>query len=439
MKLKKHMEGNSYHTWSAWQKISFRFFFVFLILQMLSENFLGNLFGGSLIIWRLGEKIFVRPCLWLNNHIFHFNYIPQTWTTFSGALHTIRDIVYLLLTCCVSVAWMVVDKTRPNYDKLHYWFSQFAIMILSCITFAYGVLKLFPVQMNSPSFIDLHRAVGDLRPFDLLWATFGYGKPYQTFTGFFELSGAVLILFNRTRVAGLLIIISVMLNVIILNYTYQIGVLITSFYILLLALFLLAPYVRQLFYFFFTRQSVNLSQNKYSPVKNLKTRSLKIIGIILISSSFIANARFAYSIYAKREDTNHSRKYSLVKNYMVNNDTLRLIENDTICWRFWSERVTDGKRFVTIGTMKPGITQTYIIEEDNVNHHLTLHPFNHGDTSSLNFNYTEDINKNDWCLEGVIKQKQIKVELQRINPDTIMNLLKTKRTIITFDDESNNQ
>ena len=433
------MELNNDLTWTTWQKTSFRFFFVFLTLQMLSENFLGNLFGGSLIIWRLGEKIFVKPCLWLNNHIFHFNYIPQTWTTFSGALHTIRDIVYLLLSFCVCIVWMVVDKKRPNYDKLHYWFSQSGIMILSCITFAYGVLKLFPVQMNSPSFIDLHRSLGDLRPFDLLWATFGYGKPYQVFTGFFELSGAVLILFNRTRVAGLLIIISVMLNVIVLNYTYQIGVLITSFYILLLALFLLIPYARQLVHFFFTKQSVTLYQNNYVPDKNLTTRLLKIIATIFICSSFILNARFAYTVYAKRETTNHSRKYSLVKNYIVNNDTLRLIENDTICWRFWSERVNDGKRFVTIGTMKPGVTQTYMIEQDDLNHRMTLHPFNHGDTSSLNFNYTENNNKSDWCLEGNIKQKQIKVELRRINPDTIMNLLKTKRTIITFDDESNDQ
>ena len=436
--MEKNTELNSNNTWTAWQKTAFRFLFVFLTLQALTESFWGNLFGGTLIIWRLGEKIFVRPCLWLNNQIFHFKYIPQTWTTFSGALHTIRDTVYLLLTCLVCVLWTIFDKKRPNYNKLHYWFSQCVIVILSCITFAYGVLKLFPVQMNAPSFIDLHKSVGDLSPFDLLWTTFGYGKPYQVFTGFFELSGAVLILFKRTRVAGLLIIISVMLNVIMLNYTYQVGVLVTSFYILLLALFLLTPYARQLVHFFFSHRPVTLYQNKYTPGKNLKTRLFKIIATIFICYSFILNARFAYNVYAKRETINHSRKYSLVKNYMVNNDTLRLIANDTICWRFWSERVTDGKRFVTIGTMKPGVTQTYIIEQDALNHHLTLHPFSHDDTASLNFSYT-DISRSEWCLEGDIKQKRIKIELQRINPDTIMNLLKTKRTILTFDDESDSE
>jgi hypothetical protein len=436
--MEKNTEFNSDHTWTTWQKIAFRFLFVFLTLQILTENFFGNLFGGTLIIWRLSEKIFVGPCLWFNSHIFHFKYIPQSWTTFSGALHTIRDIIYLLLTCLACVLWTIFDKKRRNYNKLNYWFSRCAIIVLSCIAFAYGVVKLFPVQMNSPSFIDLHKTVGDLSPFDLLWTTFGYGKPYQIFTGFFELSGAVLILFNRTRVAGLLIIASIMLNVVMLNYTYQVGVLITSFYILVLTLFLLTPYAGKLAHFFFTKQPVALSQDEYAPAKNFKIKLVKIIAMIFICFSFIVNTRFACSLYLKREAINHSRKYSLVKNYMVNNDTLRLIENDTVCWRFWSERITDGKRFVTIGTMKPGVIQTYILEQDSLNHHLILHPLNQDDTASLNFSYT-DIGKNDWLLDGDIKQKQIKVELQRINPDTIMNLLKTKRTIITLDDESANE
>jgi hypothetical protein len=123
---------------------------------------------------------------------------------------------------------------------------------------------------------------------------------------------------------------------------------------------------------------------------------------------------------------------------MVNNDTLRAVENDTICWRLWSERVTDGRRFVTIATMKQGITQTYIMEQDTSHHHLTLHPFNQKDTASLNFIYA-DISKNDWMLEGDVRQRKIKVELLRINPDTMMNLLKAKRTIVTFDDESGNE
>jgi hypothetical protein len=292
--------------------------------------------------------------------------------------------------------------------------------------------------MGSPSFIDLHKQIGDLRPFDLLWTTFGYGKPYQVFTGFFELTGGILILFRRTRIAGLLLIVSVMLNIILLNYTYQIGVLITAFYVLLVALFLLAPYARRIYMFFFTLQWTTLSDIYYIPGKNVRTRSFRIIATFFICYSFIANTRFAYNAYERRETTNNSRRYSLAKNYVVNNDTLRLIENDTARWRIWSERIADGRRFVTIATMKPDVSKTYIVEQDSLNHHLILHPFNQHDTIPLIFSYA-DINDNNWYMEGDIKQKHLRVEWERINPDTVLTLLKIKRTIITFDDDSNSE
>jgi hypothetical protein len=436
--MQTNIQVNSKGAWTAWNKIVFRFLFVFLALQTLTENFWGNLFGETFVVWRLGETIFVRPCLWLNSHLFHFKYMPQTWTTFSGALHTIRDIVYLTVAGLACAVWTIIDRRRASYNTLLYWFSQWLIMILSCIAFTYGVAKLLPVQMWTPSLIDLYKPVGELSPFDLIWTTFGYGKPYQIFTGFFEMLGAILILFKRTRMAGLLILASVMLNVVILNYTYQIGVLTLAFYIFLICLFLLAPYARQLFYIFFTNQSVIRFQNEYVPIKNFKSRLIKIAAILFIGFSFMATSKLAYSLYARSAQINKSRKYSLVKNYMVNSDTLKSIENDTIRWRIWSERVTGGKRWVTIATMKPGISETYIMEQDSLRHLLTLHPFNREDTIPLQFSYTE-LNSNDWNLEGIIKQQKIKVDLQKVNPDTMLNLLKTKRTIITFDDESDHQ
>jgi hypothetical protein len=288
--------------------------------------------------------------------------------------------------------------------------------------------------MASPSVINLYKPVGDLSPFELIWAAFGYGKPYQMFSGLFEVTGAILILFNRTRVAGLIIIVSVMLNVIMLNYTYQIGVLITSFYILLIALFLLAPYARQLTRFFFTKQLVTLFSNEYSP----PPKWFRIIMFLLIGGSFFVSAKSAFNRYANGERVNHSRQYSLVRKHIVENDTLKLVENDTACWRLWSERTVNGKRYVTIAAMKPGAIKTYQLAQDTLKHTLVLHPFNQKDTTSLNFTYT-DIDKRNWNLEGHIGEKNIRIELQHIQPDTTLNLLKTRRTIIIFDDESDSQ
>lgn len=424
--------------WTVLQKIVFRFFFVFLILQFLFAEGLyivsfAYTRGSAMRLFRLAEKIFTHPCFWLNDHVFHFKYIPTSLTTFSPSLQSIRSIVYLFVACLCCLVWTIADRKRISYNKLLYWFSQCMIIFLSCIMFSYGIIKVFPVQMSFPSFTDLHTSIGDMSPFELIWTTFGYGKPYQVFCGFFELTGAILILFNRTRVVGLLLVLIVMFNVILLNYTYQIGVLIFSFYILIIILFLLAPYTRQFFLFFLTDKPVERFQNKYAPRKNFKLKLLRIGGMILVCFFFLSHILYAYNRYTKTDHINKSNQYSAIKNYIVNDDTLRLIENDTLCWRIWSEGLSDGKRFVTISTMKSGYDKIYQVEQDSTKHILSLKPLDQNDSTSLKFNYI-NIDSVIWHLEGINQQKNIKVDLQKINPDTVTRLLKIKRTVITFDD-----
>ncbi len=405
--------------WTRKQKIAFRFFFVFLSLQVLTENFIGNWFGSSLFIWHLGDKIFTKPCLWLNDHFFHFKYIDQGWTSFSGALHTIRDFIYLLLSGFVCAVWTALDKRRPAYNQLLYWFSRCLIVALSCIMFAYGIVKIFPVQMIEPSFIDLNKTVGELSPFDLLWTAYGYGQPYQIFSGIFEAAGAIMILFKRTRVLGLLIISAVMINVILLNYTFHVGVLITSFYILLVTLFLLAPFVFQLWKFFTAGKPAILVFNEYVPQK-YPVRIFMAVAAVLITSSFFLNIERAYETYARRSNVDRTREYSIVEN------------DNGQGWKIWSERIVDGKRLVTINMLNPDLNKTFLIDQDTFVHQIILKPFSGTDTTSLNFLYANLDNAN-WSLEGM----NMKIELKRVRPDTALNLLKIKRNIIVFDDEPN--
>jgi hypothetical protein len=44
--------------------------------------------------------------------------------------------------------------------------------------------------------------------------------------------------------------------------------------------------------------------------------------------------------------------------------------------------------------------------------------------------------KATWHLTGTIGDKPVKVELERVNPDTMLNLLKIKRNVIDTDDSA---
>ena len=424
---------NGNHQWPSWQKIAFRLFFVFLSLQVLTENFIGPIFNFSPLVWKLAEKIWIPPTLWLNKRIFHFNYLSEGWTTFSAVLHTIRDTVYLLAACLAAAIWTIIDQKRANYDKLFYWFSESLVIALSCMIFSYGIIKIFPLQMRPPTLISLYKPMGDQNPYELLFDTLGFGEPYVVFSGLFEALGAVLILFKRTRVVGLLVIICLMLNIVMLNYAFHIGVLITSFYMLLIALFLLARYAGQIMRFFFTRETALLPWAGYAPAKNGKTKLFKAITLVFLGISFFINTRSARSLYITSKITSDSRRYSLVKNYVAGNDTLKLVDKDTVCWRIWSERMTNGKPSVTIATMNAAGSRSYWLTRDTAKGLLTLRPAIAKDSSLYSFTYKE-LGGNNWRLEGIFKQKDIRVELQRISPDTTMTLMKPKRSVIVTND-----
>jgi len=311
--------------WSPLQKIAFRFFFVFLSLQVLTENFLVFLFGiGDLTIWDIGAKIFTPPCLWLNDHIFHYKYIPQLWSSFSGALHTIRDIVYLLIAAIACIVWSILDRKRENYNRLFYWFSLFVIPVISGVVFGYGISKLIPVQMHYPNFTDAQKHVGDLTPFELIWLALGYGQPYQIFTGLFEVVGAVLILFKRTRVVGLIVIACVMLNVVMIDYAYVVGnVMITAFYILLISMFLMAPYAVELVRFFLRHENASLNRVVYAPRKNI---AIKIFWVLFIGITFTLTTRDSYRIYVRRE----KKRASEQKDKAILRDSMTLFKTQRV-------------------------------------------------------------------------------------------------------------
>lgn len=420
--------------WTAGQKTAFRFFFIYLSLQILTESFLGNLVGYTIDIWGFGAKIFTPPMLWLNRHLFHFRYIPASWTTFSDSLHTIRDIVYLFLAALGCVIWTLTDKKRTNYNKLHYWFSQALITGLSCILFSYGIIKVFALQMPPPSVTTLRRPLGELSPFDLLWATLGYGTPYEVFSGIIEVSGAILVLYKRTRLAGLLIIMAALLNIIMLNYTYQVGVMVLSFYIFLIAAFLLAPNARSLAGLFFTGTTPLPCPDLYTAEKNGKTALARTIMVLLIGFSFFANTRFACQRYVKRTAVSQTRRSSLILEHIVNNDTLKLVEKDTLRWRLWMENMTEGKRKVTIVTMNPNVFKTYSLEQDTVGHIFTLRPTWKKDSFPATFTYWT-IDETAWELDGNMGKDHIQLKLQKIDPDTAFPLLRVRRRIIVGNDE----
>src|SRR5437016_10271632 len=79
--------------------------------------------------------------------------------------------------------------------------------------------------------------------------------PYQVFTGLVEVAGGLLLLTPRTTMMGALLCLASMIQVFILNMTYDVGVKILSFQLVVMSLFLLAPDFPRLANVFFRNDS----------------------------------------------------------------------------------------------------------------------------------------------------------------------------------------
>ena len=107
--------------------------------------------------------------------------------------------------------------------------------------FSYGFAKVFPLQFTFPRLDRLIEPFNQFSPMGLLWTFMGYSKAYTIFSGAAEVTGGLLLLFRRTATLGAMVSAAVMLNVVMLNFCYDVPVKLYSLNLLLMAIFLMTP------------------------------------------------------------------------------------------------------------------------------------------------------------------------------------------------------
>jgi len=108
--------------------------------------------------------------------------------------------------------------------------------ILAIALLAYGLNKLFKHQFFLPEPNTLYTSLGQV-PRDLLyWSTMGVSRPYSIFLGVCEVVPALLLMHSRTARAGAWVAAAVLVNVVAVNFCYDISVKVMSSFLTLVAL-----------------------------------------------------------------------------------------------------------------------------------------------------------------------------------------------------------
>jgi hypothetical protein len=120
----------------------------------------------------------------------------------------------------------------------------------------YASIKIFPVQIESPSLAVLNEPVGSTSPMTMLWTVLGMNPAYERVCGAIELLCALLLLWRRTALSGVLLALVVLANIVLFDVFFDVPVRLYAANLLLMALTLLAPDVRALLQFLWTQQPV---------------------------------------------------------------------------------------------------------------------------------------------------------------------------------------
>jgi hypothetical protein len=227
--------------WSLATRIAFRFLFVYLGIYNIGLFWQIVLSEKAYELWQKYIALWgaiVRPVA-LQVFGVKADVLPNGSgdTTFDYVL----VFVYASIAAIATLLWSVLDRNRPNYTTLYAWFRTYIRFALAVAMIGYGVAKVIPLQFGNLRLDRLTQPFGESSPMGLLWTFMAASTLYTVFTGAGELLAGILLTMRRTALLGALVTAAVMVNVVVLNFGYDVPVKLYSSHLLFMALFIAAP------------------------------------------------------------------------------------------------------------------------------------------------------------------------------------------------------
>lgn len=255
----------------------------FLLLCIFFIPFPFNLVSFQLPVT---DMIFGKLIAWLSSNIFGIQLV--TTKVYSDSISMYLLVLILFILSIVLVLFMYFFKR-----SIRQWNTFYKIAYSICCYYLalqllkYGFGKVFKEQFYLPEPNTLYTPIGQVSKDLLYWSTIGTSYSYNIFTGLIEVLAGALLFFNRTRLLGLLVSFLVLVQIIAVNFSFDISVKLYSLFLFLLNIYLLVPYFPKLYYFFWLHQQLpeqsvqeKIVKWKY-PFVNVFGKCL-IMGLILL-------------------------------------------------------------------------------------------------------------------------------------------------------------
>jgi len=419
------MNTPTYTNWSAWGKIFFRFFFLFLsMLSLIAYNPLMQVLGMGYFQQRAFFGNLNGVVTWLDGHIFHLGYLPAKHSIDFSDTHfgVIIALTILAIALVFTIVWTLLAKTKTNYNRLYYWFSNYLAYYIFLAMLPYAIEKIIPVQATYPTAPELLSRWGDLRRWEVLFRFMGTSPLYCMFCGWLEFTASVLILFNRTRITGSLLMVIALVQVVCLNIFYNNNIILLSGILLLADLFIIATALPKLYIIFIQQKPVSLARYRYTfhtPWKKYAMIALCFLPVWRLVSITTSSWKY-YNRFARNQQK--QRLYNVAV-FIQGNDTIPPLTTDTTRWKYvcFLDFSLKNKQMVKYNMQEK--TVNYQCKWDSIGHKVTF--IDPNDTSKTGIFYFKKYANDNLELKGALLGKNMTMQLTNAPIDS-MTLVKDK-------------
>lgn len=393
MALSQEYEEN----WSVWKKALFKFIFSYFSLY---------------IILRFSSRFFEIPFKWIGKNILGISYAYNA-NGFGSGDHTFAYVtlfINVLLCFLISFLWILLDRKKESYNQLFYWFIVCLRIFLVYHMLYYGFFKIIQLQFSYPSLTKMMEPLGNSSPMGLAWTYLGYSKSYNLFMGLMEITGGLLLIPRRTSTLGAFVTMSVMMHVVVMNFTYDIPVKLFSSHLFLMALFIFSTDSKRFINLFIKNKTAS-SYKFYNPIKNKVYHKVifwvKSVLVLLFVGLFFINA----AGNSRGKNTNNiPTLYGVweVEEFIKDGDTLLPLLTENKRWHYL---IVENKNSAVIKTMND-LTLSYKFETDTIGKKLKIYSEVTNSKAKYNFKYQESEEKK-LVLEGKLSSNHLIIKLKR--------------------------
>ena len=138
------------------------------------------------------------------------------------------------------------------------WFIRY---YLAYVLIGYGTAKLIDLQFHG-NLANLDQKVGDLSAMNLLWVFFGASYPYSFFVGIAQIIASIMLFNRRTSTFAAVLMFSILANIVMVNFAYNVCVKLFSSIYLLMNCYILSYDFPRFWTFFFGKTAVPAQSNR---------------------------------------------------------------------------------------------------------------------------------------------------------------------------------